>query len=99
MVNYAAPSLGTELGAPSSGVAWFLSIYSLAFGLGLVPGGRLGDALGRRPLFVTVTVTVTQSGMQRGLLICSGLVLTACVLSFSPALQVREVEAVRKTDR
>ncbi|GAA3598701.1 MFS transporter [Kineosporia mesophila] len=53
MVNYAAPSLGTELGAPSSGVAWFLSIYSLTFGLGLVPGGRLGDVLGRRTLFVT----------------------------------------------
>jgi hypothetical protein len=29
--------------------------------------------------------TVTPSGLQHGLLICSGLVLTACVLSFSAA--------------
>jgi MFS family permease len=52
VVNYAVPSLGTELAAPTSGVQWFLSIYSLTFGLGLVPGGRLGDALGRRTLFI-----------------------------------------------
>ncbi|TQS46205.1 MFS transporter [Cryptosporangium phraense] len=52
VVNYAVPSLGTGLDAPVSGVQWFLSVYSLTFGLGLVPGGRLGDALGRRPLFV-----------------------------------------------
>ncbi|MEV6929399.1 MFS transporter [Dactylosporangium sp. NPDC051485] len=52
VVTYAVPSLGTELAAPTSGVQWFLSIYSLTFGLGLVPGGRLGDALGRRRLFI-----------------------------------------------
>ncbi|GAA2580328.1 MFS transporter [Dactylosporangium fulvum] len=52
VVNYAVPHLGTELAAPTSGVQWFLSVYSLTFGLGLVPGGRLGDALGRRVLFV-----------------------------------------------
>lgn len=52
VVTYAVPSLGTALHAPTSGVQWFLSSYSLTFGLGLVPGGRLGDALGRRALFV-----------------------------------------------
>ncbi|MET7402680.1 MFS transporter [Dactylosporangium sp. NPDC005572] len=52
VVTYAVPLLGTELAAPTSGIQWFLSVYSLTFGLGLVPGGRLGDALGRRTLFV-----------------------------------------------
>ena len=52
MVTYAVPSLGAELAAPTGGIQWFLSVYSLTFGLGLVPGGRLGDALGRRTLFV-----------------------------------------------
>ncbi|GAB3833591.1 MFS transporter [Dactylosporangium cerinum] len=52
VVTYAVPLLGTGLDAPTSGIQWFLSIYSLTFGLGLVPGGRLGDALGRRVLFI-----------------------------------------------
>ncbi|MEV0568819.1 MFS transporter [Dactylosporangium sp. NPDC050588] len=52
VVTYAVPLLGTTLDAPTSGVQWFLSIYSLTFGLGLVPGGRLGDAHGRRTLFI-----------------------------------------------
>ncbi|WP_432842464.1 MFS transporter [Dactylosporangium sp. CA-092794] len=52
VVTYAVPLLGTDLAAPTSGVQWFLSVYSLTFGLGLVPGGRLGDALGRRTLFI-----------------------------------------------
>jgi MFS family permease len=52
VVNYAVPSLGADLSAPAGAVQWFLSVYSLTFGLGLVPGGRLGDALGRRTLLV-----------------------------------------------
>ncbi|MFF5235235.1 MFS transporter [Dactylosporangium sp. NPDC000521] len=61
VVTYAVPLLGTTLDAPASGVQWFLSIYSLTFGLGLVPGGRLGDAHGRRTLFI-VGLVVFASG-------------------------------------
>jgi MFS family permease len=52
VVNYALPSLATSLHASTDQVQWFLSVYSLTFGIGLVPGGRLGDAHGRRGLFL-----------------------------------------------
>lgn len=52
VVSYTVPSLSTELHAPTGAVQWFLAVYSLTFGIGLVPGGRLGDAFGRRGLFV-----------------------------------------------
>lgn len=52
VVTYTVPSLGPELGASTGGIQWFLAVYSLAFGVGLVPGGRLGDAYGRRGMFI-----------------------------------------------
>ncbi|MFF2053320.1 MFS transporter [Leifsonia sp. NPDC058194] len=52
VVTYTIPSLGPQLGATTGGVQWFLAVYSLTFGVGLVPGGRLGDAYGRRGMFV-----------------------------------------------
>lgn len=52
-VNYAVPSLRASLGASTQQVQWFLASYSLTFGLGLVPAGRLGDTFGRKtPLLV-----------------------------------------------
>lgn len=52
VVTYTIPALASELGASTGGVQWFLAVYSLTFGVGLVPGGRLGDAYGRRGMFV-----------------------------------------------
>ncbi|WP_375385509.1 MFS transporter [uncultured Microbacterium sp.] len=57
VVAYTAPSVSQSLGATTAGVQWFLASYSLTFGLGLVPAGRLGDAFGRRGLFVGGMVT------------------------------------------
>lgn len=51
-VAYTAPALSQTLDAPTAAVQWFLASFSLTFGLGLVPAGRLGDAFGRRRLFV-----------------------------------------------
>ena len=41
---------GLETGP--SGVQWVVSGYALTFGLALVPAGRLGDAFGRRRMFL-----------------------------------------------
>ena len=41
------------LGADAAQVQWILASYSLAFGVALVPAGRLGDLLGRRTLFIS----------------------------------------------
>lgn len=51
-VNVALPSFQRGLGATPSDLAWILAGYLLAFGLFLAPGGRLGDARGRRRVFV-----------------------------------------------
>lgn len=52
IIAYTAPTVTSSLHATTSVVQWFLAAYSLTFGLGLVPAGRLGDAFGRRELFV-----------------------------------------------
>lgn len=52
IVNVALPSVRDGLHMSEAGLQWVLSGYSLAFGLVLVPAGRLGDAIGRRPVFL-----------------------------------------------
>jgi MFS family permease len=48
VIAYTAPAVSTDIARTASEVQWFLAAYSLTFGLGLVPAGRLGDASGRR---------------------------------------------------
>jgi EmrB/QacA subfamily drug resistance transporter len=52
IVNVALPSMQAGLHATSGGIRWVVSGYALAFGLVLVTGGRLGDAFGRRTMFL-----------------------------------------------
>jgi MFS family permease len=37
---------------PAATAQWVVSGYALALGLTLVPAGRLGDTIGRRPMFL-----------------------------------------------
>ncbi|MEU6809991.1 MFS transporter [Streptomyces sp. NPDC046831] len=52
IVAVALPSLQRDLGASPAAVQWVVSGYALAFALTLVPAGRLGDAMGRRRIFL-----------------------------------------------
>jgi len=52
IVNVAVPSIEREFGVSAGTVQWVVSGYALAFGLALVPAGRLGDAIGRRRMFL-----------------------------------------------
>ncbi len=52
IVNVAAPSIRQSLGASLSALQWIAGGYALAFAVGLVTGGRLGDIFGRRRLFL-----------------------------------------------
>ncbi|HEY2764739.1 MAG TPA: MFS transporter [Pseudonocardiaceae bacterium] len=52
IVNVALPSIQHSVGATVAEVQWVVSGYALTFGLTLVAGGRLGDALGRRRMFL-----------------------------------------------
>ena len=52
IVNVAIPSIQTGLEASEQSVQWVVSGYALTFGLTLVAGGRLGDVVGRRRMFL-----------------------------------------------
>lgn len=67
IVTYTVPDLTGELGAETNAIQWFLAAYSLTFGLGLVPGGRLGDVYGRRGLFVGGLVIFLIGALAAGL--------------------------------
>jgi MFS family permease len=70
IVNVALPSIRGGLGASAGDLQWVLSGYALAFGLVLVPAGRLGDAHGRRMMFViglaAFTLTSALAGVAAG---------------------------------
>ena len=52
IVNVALPSMQTGLSASATQIEWVIAAYILAFALGLLPFGRLGDILGRTRLFL-----------------------------------------------
>jgi EmrB/QacA subfamily drug resistance transporter len=52
IVSVALPSMQESLGTDPAMVQWVVSGYALTFGLALVPAGRLGDAFGRRRVFL-----------------------------------------------
>ena len=65
IVNVAFPSIERDLGAPATSLQWIISGYALAFGLALVPAGRLGDAFGRRRMFlIALSAFVVTSGLS-----------------------------------
>lgn len=52
IVNIALPSVQTELNFTPENLSWVVTIYAIAFGGLLLLGGRLGDVLGRRKVFM-----------------------------------------------
>lgn len=52
IVNVALPSLEASLGADPSEIEWVIAAFVLAFALGLLPFGRLGDIVGRTRMFL-----------------------------------------------
>jgi EmrB/QacA subfamily drug resistance transporter len=67
VVNVALPSIQDDLGASLSGLEWTVNAYTLTFAVLLVTGGRLGDILGRRRMFLWGVVTFAVSSAAIGL--------------------------------
>ncbi len=59
IVNVALPTIESELGATGSQLQWMVAAYPLAFAVALVTGSRLGDAFGRKRLFLIGLVGFT----------------------------------------
>jgi len=67
IVNVALPSMREGLGATDSQIEWVIAAYILAFALGLLPFGRLGDILGRTHLFLWGVAAFTAASALCGL--------------------------------
>ena len=52
IVNVALPDIQRALGFSGSGLEWVVNAYALAFGGLMLLGGRAGDLLGRRKVFI-----------------------------------------------
>jgi len=66
IVNVALPSIRSGLDASDSQIQLIVAGYSLAFGIVLVPAGRLGDALSRKVVFCIGLVVFTASSALAG---------------------------------
>src|SRR5919206_641799 len=77
IVNVALPSIRADLHFSSTSLAWVVNAYLLTFGGFLLLGGRLGDLLGHRALFLagvalfTVASAVCGFASSQGVLIAS----------------------------
>ena len=80
IVNVAVPSIQRGLGASAESVQWVVSGYALTFGLALVAGGRLGDLLGRRRMFLIGLTGFTLASAAAGAAPTDDLLVTARLL-------------------
>lgn len=67
IVNVAIPSMQKNLGADASQIEWVIAAYVLAFALGLLPFGRLGDIVGRTRMFLIGVASFTAASAACGL--------------------------------
>src|SRR6187549_1101998 len=77
IVNVALPSIQKDLGLSEANLQWIISSYTLVFGGFLLLGGRAGDLLGRKRLFLVGLVIFTVASLLNGLATNSGM-LIAC---------------------
>jgi EmrB/QacA subfamily drug resistance transporter len=71
VITIAAPTVRSELGGSTASMQWWAAGYTLAFGVLMIVGARLGDIYGRRRVFIVGIAGFT-------------LASTACALAPSP---------------
>jgi EmrB/QacA subfamily drug resistance transporter len=67
IVNIAIPSIQKNLGASYSAIQWLIAGYSLAFAVLLITGGRLGDVIGYKKMFLIGVGGFTIASLLSGL--------------------------------
>ncbi|THJ68537.1 MFS transporter [Arthrobacter echini] len=66
IVNVALPTIRTSLDASESMLSWIISGYALAFGLTLIPAGRLGDRIGHKWIYFSGVALFTIASLACG---------------------------------
>ncbi|MFM9919982.1 MFS transporter [Lacisediminihabitans sp. H27-G8] len=67
IVNVALPTIRDSINANEATLAWIISGYALAFGLVLIPAGRIGDRYGHKWVFFTGLALFTVASLFAGL--------------------------------
>jgi EmrB/QacA subfamily drug resistance transporter len=80
VVNVALPSIANDLHFSPTGLSWVLNAYTLPFGGLLLLGGRAGDILGRRRVFMAGLALFTLASLAGGLATSAGMLLAARAL-------------------
>ncbi len=67
IVNVAIPSIQANLGATYASIQWLTAGYALAFAVLLITGGRMGDVIGYKKMFLFGVVGFTFASLLSGL--------------------------------
>jgi EmrB/QacA subfamily drug resistance transporter len=77
IVNVALPSIQKDLHLSEGSLQWIVNAYTLVFGGFLLLGGRAGDLLGRKRLFLIGLVLFTTASLLDGLASSEGALIAA----------------------
>jgi EmrB/QacA subfamily drug resistance transporter len=80
IVNVALPSIQRDLNLSEGNLQWIVNAYTLVFGGFLLLGGRMGDLLGRKRLFLLGLVIFTGASLLDGLANSEGMLIGARAL-------------------
>ncbi|MEU2869194.1 MFS transporter [Streptomyces olivoreticuli] len=95
IVNIAMPSIQRDIGASFSVLQWLSEGYALAFAIGLITGGRLGDIYGRKRMFLLGMGGFTLASMLCGIVSDPQLLVAARVLQgLMAAMMVPQVLSI-----
>ncbi|HZC74354.1 MAG TPA: MFS transporter [Gaiellaceae bacterium] len=75
IVNVALPHIQTSLGFTDASLQWVINAYTLVFAGFLLLGGRAGDLLGRKRLFLIGLVIFTGASFLNGISSTSGMLI------------------------
>jgi EmrB/QacA subfamily drug resistance transporter len=77
VVNVAAPQIARQFHATSTSLQWIVGGYPLAIAVGLITGGRLGDLVGRKRMFIIGAAGFVAASTLCGLAPDTGVLIAA----------------------
>jgi EmrB/QacA subfamily drug resistance transporter len=80
IVNVALPSIQKDLHFSAGSLQWVINAYTLVFGGFLLLGGRAGDLIGRKRLFLAGVALFTFASLLDGISQSSGMLIAARTL-------------------
>jgi MFS family permease len=87
ITNVALPTIQADLGFSATSLQWVVNAYTLLFGGFLLLGGRAGDLIGRKRIFIAGVAVFSTASLLCGLSHSSGMLIAARALQgFGAAL-------------